>query len=55
MKRTAIFLAGVWLMATTLPASAAWKIDSYKDRMTDKAVRTPTLAAKSPDHGAAHL
>jgi hypothetical protein len=33
------------------PSVAGWKIDSFKDRMTDKTVKVATLPAQAADHG----
>lgn len=46
MTRLAIILA---VIAT--PAAAEWKVDSFKDRMTDKINKTATVAAAAPDSG----
>ncbi|ABE62815.1 hypothetical protein Nham_2017 [Nitrobacter hamburgensis X14] len=35
----------------TTPAFAEWRVDQFKDQMTDKLIKVPTLAAKSLDHG----
>lgn len=47
MKLVAVFAA----MTLTTPCHAEWKINSFNDRMTDSAIKTATVVAKSPDHG----
>lgn len=39
------------LVLSALPASAAWKVTSKVDRMTDRAEKTASVAAKASDHG----
>ena len=38
-------------VAISLPANAAWKVDSYKDRMTERVTKYASLPAKASDHG----
>jgi hypothetical protein len=50
MTRTKILVVfGVFYLSS--PAHAEWKIQSYKDRMTDREVKVATLQASKPDHG----
>lgn len=44
-------LAAVALVLSILPTYAAWKVESYKDRMTDRVTKYASLPAKAPDHG----
>lgn len=47
----AALLAASILLSCALPAAAAWKIESFKDRMSDKLYFFGTSAAKAPDNG----
>lgn len=40
-----------FILTTAIPAQASWKVVSATDRMTDKAVKTASVVAKSPDRG----
>jgi hypothetical protein len=47
-------LLAIAVMAVScLPASAEWKIETSKDRMTDKITRSAAVLAKAPDQGIA--
>lgn len=48
MKR---FLAAALVLVAASPASAGWKVDSFKDRMTDRPSRYAISPAKEPDRG----
>lgn len=50
MKRAAIVGSLIGSLACA-PAAADWSITSYKDRLTDREVKTATIAAKARDHG----
>jgi len=41
----------IGLLAATTMARAEWKIESFKDRMTDRDVKIGTLKATKPDAG----
>lgn len=43
--------AAMFFIITANAASAAWKIDSFKDRMSDREYKFATVRANEPDQG----
>lgn len=49
--RVHAIVATIWFLFPFGAAMAEWKVESYKDRMTDREVKSATLDALKPDNG----
>ena len=50
MRRRALLFALI-LFASIAPASAEWRIETYRDRLNDRDLKFATVVAKAPDQG----